>query len=186
MPERSLEGIQITETPGAEQPIARASAHVTAFVGRTLRGPIDRPILIQSFADFQQQFGGLWQPSPLSYSVEHFFEQAGAGDRRSCREWCGARHAFLAVCTRDVANRSARQAARIPRASIDYDHSKRRRAALQPRRAGVRAPGSERIEARRLFARCRSIGVAALRCGALLESNWCVSAAPSVGGPTAR
>ena len=42
MPERSLEGIQITETPGAEQPIARASAHLTAFVGRTLRGPVER------------------------------------------------------------------------------------------------------------------------------------------------
>ena len=75
MPERLLEGIQITETPGAEQPIARASAHLTAFVGRTLRGPIDRPVPIQSFADFQQEFGGLWQPSPLSYAVEHFFEQ---------------------------------------------------------------------------------------------------------------
>ena len=74
MPERLLEGIQITETPGAEQPIARASAHLTAFVGRTLRGPIDRPVQIHSFADFQQEFGGLWQPSPLSYAVEHFFE----------------------------------------------------------------------------------------------------------------
>ena len=77
MPERSLDGIQITETPGAEQPIARASAHLTAFVGRTLRGPVNRAVAVHSFADFQQEFGGLWQPSPLSYAVEHFFEQGG-------------------------------------------------------------------------------------------------------------
>ena len=77
MPERSLDGIQITETPGAEQPIARASAHLTAFVGRTLRGPVNQPVLVQSFADFQQEFGGLWQPSMLSYAVEQFFENGG-------------------------------------------------------------------------------------------------------------
>lgn len=77
MREQSLAGIQFAATSSAEQPIARASAQLTAFVGRTLRGPLHQPIVIRSFADFQQHFGGLWQPSPLSYAVEHFFEQGG-------------------------------------------------------------------------------------------------------------
>ena len=49
----------------------------TAFVGRTLRGPVNQPVLITSFAEFQHMFGGLWQPSPLGYAVEHFFDNGG-------------------------------------------------------------------------------------------------------------
>src|SRR5690606_39539018 len=71
------DGIHIAESPDAEQPIARASAQSTAFIGRTLRGPVNRPVTVRSFADYQQIFGGLWQPSPLSYAVEHFFAQGG-------------------------------------------------------------------------------------------------------------
>ena len=79
MPERLLEGIQITETPGAEQPIARASAHLTAFVGRTLRGPVNRAITVHSFADFQQQFGREGARSVADYI-------AGMTDRYALRE----------------------------------------------------------------------------------------------------
>ena len=69
-----------TATPlvnGAEQPIARLGSALTAFVGRTLRGPINQPTIINSFTEFQQEFGGLWQPSMLSYAVEQFFDQGG-------------------------------------------------------------------------------------------------------------
>jgi uncharacterized protein len=34
-------------------------------------------VYVNSFAEFQQEFGGLWQPSMLSYAVEQFFEQGG-------------------------------------------------------------------------------------------------------------
>lgn len=50
---------------------------VTAFVGRTLRGPLHQPQRVDSFADFQRQFGGLWQPSTLGYAVAQFFENGG-------------------------------------------------------------------------------------------------------------
>lgn len=49
----------------------------TAFVGRALRGPINAPISLHSFADYQRVFGGLWQPSTLSYAVEQYFEHGG-------------------------------------------------------------------------------------------------------------
>ena len=58
-------------------PIERLPAAVTAFVGRALKGPVNTPTAISSFAEFQQQFGGLWQPAPLGYAVEQFFENGG-------------------------------------------------------------------------------------------------------------
>jgi hypothetical protein len=62
---------------GTERVIARAPTGVTAFVGRTLKGPVNQAIAITSFAEFQQIFGGLWQPSTVSYAIEQFFENGG-------------------------------------------------------------------------------------------------------------
>ena len=59
----------VTEGPGADHTIARRPTSVTAFVGRTLRGPVNRPVAVRSFAEFQHAFGGLWQPSTLSYAI---------------------------------------------------------------------------------------------------------------------
>ena len=73
----TFESIQRAEAPNKERPFSRGHAQRTAFVGRTLRGPVDTPILVRSLADFQRTFGGLWQASPLSYAIEHFFEQGG-------------------------------------------------------------------------------------------------------------
>ena len=62
---------------GMDGAIERAPTGVTAFVGRTLKGPVSRPVAIESYAEFQQVFGGLWQPSTLSYAIEQFFENGG-------------------------------------------------------------------------------------------------------------
>jgi hypothetical protein len=61
----------------AQSPIPRPQTGIAAFVGRTLKGPIHEPLRLASFADFQKHFGGLWQPSTLSYAVEQFFENGG-------------------------------------------------------------------------------------------------------------
>ncbi len=63
--------------PDRAVPIGRVPTGIAAFVGRTLKGPVNRPVAISSFSDFQHIFGGLWQPSPLSYAVDHFFENGG-------------------------------------------------------------------------------------------------------------
>jgi len=70
-------GFRLEEEPGPKQNIARLQCARTAFVGRTLRGPVNEPVSINSFADFQRTFGGLWQPSPLGYAVEQFFDNGG-------------------------------------------------------------------------------------------------------------
>lgn len=58
-------------------PIERLPTAVTAFVGRALKGPLNTPTPINSFAEFQRHFGGLWQPATLGYAIEQFFEHGG-------------------------------------------------------------------------------------------------------------
>ncbi len=154
MPEHSLDGIHITQTPHAEQKIARNRAHQTAFVGRTLRGPLNMPLIVRSFADFQQTFGGLWQPSPLSYAVEHFFEQGGR-QAIIVRVANQAAPATVSLrCDREtlVLEACAPGTREFLRASVDYDNldpADRQGFNLVVQR--VRAPGSERIEEQEIF-----------------------------------
>jgi hypothetical protein len=149
-----LAGIQFAATSSAEQPIARASAQLTAFVGRTLRGPLNQPIVVRSFADFQQHFGGLWQPSPLSYAVEHFFEQGG----RQAVIVRVANAAAPVTLSLKCGRESLRLEARAPgtreflRASVDYDNIEsgdEQNFNLVIQR--VRSPGSERVEEQETF-----------------------------------
>ncbi|HEX6637744.1 MAG TPA: hypothetical protein VF033_08825, partial [Steroidobacteraceae bacterium] len=69
--------IASAEAPGSLRVIARAATNIAAFVGRTLKGPVNQPVMVRSFADYTRVFGGLWQPSSLSYAVEQFFENGG-------------------------------------------------------------------------------------------------------------
>lgn len=63
--------------PLEPHPIAAVSTSVTAFVGRTRLGPLDRPVQVNSPAEFAAVFGGLWNESPLSFAVQHYFENGG-------------------------------------------------------------------------------------------------------------
>jgi hypothetical protein len=154
VPERSLDGIKVVEAPTAEQPIARTHAQRTAFVGRTLRGPLDTPVLVRSFADFQQIFGGLWQPSPLSYAVEQFFEQGGR-QAVIVRVANGALPVTITlpceagVLTLEAVAPGTRE---FLRAAVDFDQldpDDELRFNLTIQR--VRSPGSERIEEQEIF-----------------------------------
>ena len=50
---------------------------VTAFLGRTLKGPVGQPVTLTSFAQYTQVFGGLWSQSPLSRALDLFFAHGG-------------------------------------------------------------------------------------------------------------
>jgi uncharacterized protein len=50
---------------------------VVAFVGRCLKGPVNEPVAVSGFSEFEQQFGGLWAESMLPHAVEQFFEHGG-------------------------------------------------------------------------------------------------------------
>jgi phage tail sheath protein FI len=71
-------GITVTEIAAMDQPIDVATETTAAFVGRALRGPLDTPVLIDSYAAFCRRFGGTWQRSSLGPAVQQFFEHGGS------------------------------------------------------------------------------------------------------------
>lgn len=70
-------GITVTEIAPMDQPIGAPAETTAAFVGRALRGPLDTPVLVQSFAEFHRRFGGFWPGSSLGSAVEQFFGHGG-------------------------------------------------------------------------------------------------------------
>src|ERR1700754_1030068 len=71
------------EIPGAREsavvspPINGVATSITAFIGSALRGPTELPGSVNSFAEFEQLYGGLWAPSSLGYAVQQFFLNGG-------------------------------------------------------------------------------------------------------------
>ena len=117
-------GLQVEEELGPDHAIERLGSARAAFVGRTLRGPVNRPVLITTFTEFQHAFGGLWQPSPLGYAVEQFFDNGGR-EALIVRVINGARSATLTLRAGDgeLRLRAVRPGTReYLRASVDYDN----------------------------------------------------------------
>jgi uncharacterized protein len=117
-------GLRVEEQRGPKLSIARLATARAAFVGRTLRGPVNRPIVIKSFAEFQHMFGGLWQPAPLGYAIEQFFDNGGR-EALIVRVVNGARAATLTLSAGDsvLKLQALRPGTReFLRASVDYDN----------------------------------------------------------------
>lgn len=144
------------EQPGSIRVIARAATNIAAFIGRALKGPVNEPVPVRSFADYTRVFGGLWQPSTLSYAVEQFFENGGR-----CavivRVVNGARPPTLTLpgSSGKLTLRGVGAGSReFLRASVDYDGIESRehdRFNLVVQR--VRTAGSEQIEDQEIFRR---------------------------------
>lgn len=73
----SYPGVYIEEIPSGVRTIAGSATSITAFVGRTKWGPVNEPLLLHSYGDFERSFGGLWQDSSLSYALRDFFANGG-------------------------------------------------------------------------------------------------------------
>jgi hypothetical protein len=147
-------GIRVEEERGPDQTITRLGTARTAFVGRTLRGPINRPTSITSFSEFQHVFGGLWQPSPLGYAVEQFFDHGGR-EAFIVRVVNGARSATLTLKAGSAALRlrATRPGTReFLRASVDYDNiSADERSEFNLTVQRVRAQGTAQVEDQEIF-----------------------------------
>lgn len=70
-------GVYIEELRAGARTIAGVSTSNTAFVGTFERGPLDTPVRVNSFGEFERTFGGLWAPSATSYAVRDFFLNGG-------------------------------------------------------------------------------------------------------------
>jgi uncharacterized protein len=154
--ERRAPGIEITELSSSGSAIERVPTGIAAFVGRTLKGPVNKPVPVTSFIEFQHAFGGLWQPSTLSYAVEQFFENGGQ-QAFIVRVTNGARPPTLALRAgaEMLQLRGVQPGSReYLRASVDYDGI----AESEPDRFNlilqrVRSAGSELIEEQEIFRR---------------------------------
>ncbi|HEY9403680.1 MAG TPA: phage tail sheath C-terminal domain-containing protein [Pyrinomonadaceae bacterium] len=71
-------GVYIEEVPSGVRTISGVATSITAFIGRARRGPINEPIIINSFGDFERRFGGLHTADPLSYAVRDFYLNGGS------------------------------------------------------------------------------------------------------------
>lgn len=70
-------GVYIEELPSGVRTITGVGTSTAAFVGRALRGPVDTPVVITSYEDFERVFGGLWIESMMSYAVRSFYLNGG-------------------------------------------------------------------------------------------------------------
>ncbi len=156
MADSPASGVHLAQQSRDPHAIERVPTAVAAFVGRTLKGPLNQALAVRSFNEFQQYFGGLWQPSTLGYAVEQFFENGGR-EARIVRVANGARPPTLTL----PAGRGAlRLAALNPgsreylRASVDYDSltaAEHERFNLVVQR--VRTAGSELVEDQEIYRR---------------------------------
>jgi Bacteriophage tail sheath protein len=101
-------GVYIEELPSAVRPIIGVSTSITAFVGRAWKGPVNEPVMIHSFADYDRIFGGLWDESRMSFAVRQYFQNGG-------------RDAVIVRVTRGVATQAAASTFTFPGAGGDLD-----------------------------------------------------------------
>lgn len=77
VPPRSFPGVFLEELPSGVHSIPGVPTSITAFIGKARRGPVDSPIAVNSFADFERRFGRLWKESALGFAVRDFFQNGG-------------------------------------------------------------------------------------------------------------
>jgi hypothetical protein len=71
-------GVYIEEIPSGVRTITGVATSITAFIGRAWRGPVNDPITINSYGDYERIFGGLWVESSMSFAVQDFYRNGGS------------------------------------------------------------------------------------------------------------
>ena len=73
----SYPGVNVEGVPSGVHTITGVATSIAAFVGYTRKGVADKPVEINSFAQFERDFGGLDLDSPLSYAIHQYFANGG-------------------------------------------------------------------------------------------------------------
>lgn len=71
-------GVYIEEIPSGVRTITGVSTSVTAFVGYTPRGPVNKAKQIFNFGEYEREFVGLDRNSEIGYAVQQFFLNGGS------------------------------------------------------------------------------------------------------------
>ena len=116
-------GVYIEEVPSPVHTIVGVSTSVTAFLGYTARGPVNDPVHIYNYGDYQRNFGELNWHSAVSYAVQQFFRNGG----------------IEAWVVRVAANAAAAKVELLDRTGAGSTH-RADRARRQPGRVGQQRP----------------------------------------------
>ncbi|MFE6970149.1 phage tail sheath family protein [Isoptericola sp. NPDC057653] len=73
----SYPGVYVTEVPSGNRTVTGVATSITAFVGVARRGPVDVPVPVSNFSEFERAFGGLVRTSGLGYAVRDFYLNGG-------------------------------------------------------------------------------------------------------------
>ena len=71
-------GVYVEEIASGVRTIAGVSTSDTAFVDFFKQGPVDIPIRISSYGDFERTFGGLDSRSAASYAIQQYYLNGGS------------------------------------------------------------------------------------------------------------
>jgi uncharacterized protein len=143
-------------------------------VGRCLKGPLNDPLPVTSFVEYQQTFGGLWSGSTLSYAVQQYFEHGGR-EALIVRVASAGRPPTLDLPAGDdmlVLGGVCPGTREFLRVSVDYD-------GISPQDSDlfnlvvqrVRSPGSELVEAQEIFRRLSVLAGSAREVGRMLAGS---------------
>jgi phage tail sheath protein FI len=70
-------GVYVEEIPSGVRTITGVSTSDTAFVDFFKRGPLNDPVRITSYSDFERRFGSLDADSKASYAIQQFYLNGG-------------------------------------------------------------------------------------------------------------
>ncbi len=70
-------GVYVQELPSGTHTITGTPTSITGFIGYLQHGPLETPVHLLDFGDFQRTFGGLDSASDTSFQVSQFFLNGG-------------------------------------------------------------------------------------------------------------
>lgn len=77
MLEHSETGITVSAAPARGEALDASPKPSAVFLGRATSGPLQQPVVVESFAEFERLFGAPWAQTTLSTSVAQFFQHGG-------------------------------------------------------------------------------------------------------------
>lgn len=73
----SYPGVYVEEILPSSPPPGAVSTATAAFVGYARRGPLNEPVRVSSFAEYEREFGGLADGTSMGYAARQFFANGG-------------------------------------------------------------------------------------------------------------
>ena len=70
-------GVYVQEVSSGVKPIEGVSTSTAGFLGKAEKGPLDRALMVTSFAEFQSVYGGFLSDSFLAQAALQFFNNGG-------------------------------------------------------------------------------------------------------------